>query len=316
MVYLWWCWLLPLASGFTGPTSTSSIAFPTRFAASSQASDEPMRKMSTLRKMAFGLVSAFSVHQAVHVPPARAAAAILSSTQEEAKTTPPSSSNTRIALRRGTILAITAAASYKYAPQVQNKWNSTVTAFDTWLDEGRDDDEEKDEVESVILSIEKDADDEPEKVAAEKVDIEQKTSMIDEASERVKAFIDSHNQRQASISASEEEEKTNGVEPATTTLDKITEQLTPAFEAVSIPSSSIATTEPTTIPVPPPSTVAAASSVSSLAGSLWRRSSSSMGGPKSPAEEERLKAKYAQYDDVGERAYQILLDLGMVESTD
>jgi hypothetical protein len=37
--------------------------------------------------------------------------------------------------------------------------------------------------------------------------------------------------------------------------------------------------------------------------------------PKSPTEEAELAAKYARIDDVGERAFQILIDLGMVEVT-
>ena len=37
--------------------------------------------------------------------------------------------------------------------------------------------------------------------------------------------------------------------------------------------------------------------------------------PKSQSEEEMLKTKYGQIDDVSERAYQILIDLGMVEAS-
>ena len=35
--------------------------------------------------------------------------------------------------------------------------------------------------------------------------------------------------------------------------------------------------------------------------------------PRPAAEEERLRAKYGAIEDAGERAYQILLDLGMVD---
>jgi hypothetical protein len=35
--------------------------------------------------------------------------------------------------------------------------------------------------------------------------------------------------------------------------------------------------------------------------------------PKSQAEEERLKKKYMAYTDVGERAFAILVELGMIE---
>ena len=38
--------------------------------------------------------------------------------------------------------------------------------------------------------------------------------------------------------------------------------------------------------------------------------------PKSPSEEEMLRQKYGAITDVGERAFQILVDLGMVECTD
>ena len=38
--------------------------------------------------------------------------------------------------------------------------------------------------------------------------------------------------------------------------------------------------------------------------------------PKAPQEEDELKQKYASIDDIEERAYQILVDLGMVEPTD
>jgi hypothetical protein len=37
--------------------------------------------------------------------------------------------------------------------------------------------------------------------------------------------------------------------------------------------------------------------------------------PKQPEEEDGLKDKYGTIDDVGERAYQILLDLGLVEKS-
>ena len=38
--------------------------------------------------------------------------------------------------------------------------------------------------------------------------------------------------------------------------------------------------------------------------------------PKSRSEEARLKKKYEAYADVGERAFAILVDLGMIEVTD
>lgn len=38
--------------------------------------------------------------------------------------------------------------------------------------------------------------------------------------------------------------------------------------------------------------------------------------PKSPAEEQRLQKKYASISDIGERAFAILVDLGMVETQD
>ena len=38
--------------------------------------------------------------------------------------------------------------------------------------------------------------------------------------------------------------------------------------------------------------------------------------PKSPTEEQMLKEKYAKIESLEERAYAILLDLGMIESTD
>lgn len=38
--------------------------------------------------------------------------------------------------------------------------------------------------------------------------------------------------------------------------------------------------------------------------------------PKSPAEEKKLQEKYASIEDLGERAYTILVDLGMIEESD